>query len=718
MIIKSQRIKSAKEALALLNSHHRDSAHSNATAFDQKFTSLSALPKAKALLLSDHWLVGRWSRLSLLHRVCLLSLLAIDQEHLFLPDPQKIKDGEEKWRAFLDCLAHTEDFYADIGGVIGYHAKVIDLLTRPQTSKKRSFLPPPKVDITKRTPEIDRAIELALRKWNATALIIAAGGAGDRLNLIKEDGMPLPAAFLNLGGKTLLEAIICDLAGCEHAVFKLTGKRVVTPIAIMTSGEKNNHALISNYLVEQNYFDRPKNRFRLFCQPNVPMISSAGMWVTTDPLQLFTKPGGHGVLWRLAHHLGVFDWFKRQGYQKAIVRQINNCLAGSDVGLLTLAGWGWHTGKSMGFTSCERASAMAEGVNAVVQRSIDRGFAYSLENLEYTELPADLADDRPLSHAYLANVNLLFVDLKTIETLSITAPLPGLTINFKTQIKSQGNEKPVLAGRLESTMQNISSYLALESNGELTEMDFERLPTYAIFCERSKILSAAKRAPSSQALLETAEMAYLDLQRSYFALLKQCGFTMPPWKGGRLPAVIALHPALGPDWQIVAQKIRGGEIEQGSNLHLDLAEIDCEGLQLSGGLQIVSKPMSMEKSQYLPTSSHQLQGRCSLRNVTVNNGGVAKRSSCDYWSHRPQLSGCLTIILHGISEFCAENVSICDSKTVHVPQGYKMRASQQGSDVNFQLMPLVDELWSWNYRYEKDRWQALKNSDLFSPNLS
>ena len=38
---------------------------------------------------------------------------------------------------------------------------------------------------------------------------------------------------------------------------------------------------------------------------------------------------GHGVLWRLAQRSEIFDWLYQRGCQKAIVRQINNCLAGS-----------------------------------------------------------------------------------------------------------------------------------------------------------------------------------------------------------------------------------------------------------------------------------------------------------------------------------------------------------------------------------------------------
>ncbi len=711
-------VKSSKRALALCDLPPENTSNHQRSSI-QKLASLSALPEVRALFCDGHWLALRWGGLTCSQKICLLSLIAIDQGHL-LCDPQKIEHGEKKWRAFLKCLEHTEDFYADIGGVIGYHAKVIDLLSTTQSPRQERFLPPPKIDCTKSTPLVERAIEMALKMWQSTALIIPAGGAGDRLNLLKSDGAPLPAAFLTLDAKTLLESIISDVSGCEYAAYKLTGKRTITPIAIMTSHEKDNHSSIERYLEEQNWFGREKKSFRLFCQSGVPMISSTGTWVATAPLQLLTKPGGHGVMWRLAQRLGVFDWLDRLGCQKAIVRQINNCLAGCDTGLLALAGSGWLSGKSMGFASCARQPGMAEGVNVAVERSSRRGLIYTLENIEYNELPRDL--ETSVGGPYLANVNLLFIDLKAIELLSTTRPLPGLTINFKTRLKDAEKGEEILSGRLESTMQNISSYLVSEPTKQQSQIDDDLLPTFAIFCNRAKILSAAKRAQSASSPAETPQQAYHDLHRSSFALLASCGIALPHWEGEMPPAVIALHPSLGPDWRIIAQKIRGGSIEKGSELRLEIAELDSADLRLSGSFHIICEtPRDEERLKGASTSPAQLQGRCTLRNVFVQNEGVIDQSACNYWSQRPVTSQSLKVILNGLSEFCAENVTLRGSKTLRVPAGYRMVARQKGADVIFQLMPLGDQIWGWDYRFDHGQWnlrrldQAMKSCEIKSP---
>ena len=71
-------------------------------------------------------------------------------------------------------------------------------------------------------------------------------GAGDRLGLVDEaTGEPLPAAVLPYGGRSLLEGLVRDLQAREYVHFKLHGRQVTTPVAVMTSDAKGNHRRIS-----------------------------------------------------------------------------------------------------------------------------------------------------------------------------------------------------------------------------------------------------------------------------------------------------------------------------------------------------------------------------------------------------------------------------------------------------------------------------------------
>lgn len=59
------------------------------------------------------------------------------------------------------------------------------------------------------------------------------------------------------------------------------------------------------------------------CQPLVPAIDAEdGRWIITAPLAPLCKPGGHGVIWKLAYDKGIFRWFKDHGRKGATVRQV------------------------------------------------------------------------------------------------------------------------------------------------------------------------------------------------------------------------------------------------------------------------------------------------------------------------------------------------------------------------------------------------------------
>lgn len=58
-------------------------------------------------------------------------------------------------------------------------------------------------------------------------------------------------------------------------------------------------------------------------QPLVPVIDAEdGRWIITAPLALLCKPGGHGVIWKLAYDKGIYGWFKDHGRKGATVRQV------------------------------------------------------------------------------------------------------------------------------------------------------------------------------------------------------------------------------------------------------------------------------------------------------------------------------------------------------------------------------------------------------------
>ncbi len=54
--------------------------------------------------------------------------------------------------------------------------------------------------------------------------------------------------------------------------------------------------------------------------------------------------------------------------------------------------------------------------------------------------------------------------------------------------------------------------------------------------------------------------------------------------------IFLFHPALGPLWDVISQKIVGGSLTHGSELVLEVAEARLEQLHLDGSLQVRPTP--------------------------------------------------------------------------------------------------------------------------------
>ncbi|KAL0341249.1 UNVERIFIED_CONTAM: UTP--glucose-1-phosphate uridylyltransferase 3, chloroplastic [Sesamum radiatum] len=362
-----------------------------------------------------------------------------------------LKDEEKAaLKSLLKMLGEVEQFYDCIGGIIGYQATVLELLAQStnegQTinwSEQANMLlkcqfveihPPSVLDLSE---DIEYASQAAL--WGIEGLpvlgeIYPLGGSADRLGLVDpETGECLPAAMLPYCGRTLLEGLIRDLQAREFLYFKLYGEQCITPVAIMTSSAKNNHGHIT-YLCERfGWFGRGRSSFQIFEQPLVPAVTAEdGQWIVTRPFEPVCKPGGHGVIWKLAHDKGVFKWFQSHGRKGATVRQISNVVAATDLTLLALAG--------------------IEGINVLLEKkNSDGNWAYGFSCIEYTEFDKFGITARPLS--------------------------PG----------------GVSGGRLECTMQNIADNFANAYSSRCYKGVEDGLDTFIVYNERRKVTSSAKK---------------------------------------------------------------------------------------------------------------------------------------------------------------------------------------------------------------------------------
>ena len=105
---------------------------------------------------------------------------------------------------------------------------------------------------------------------------------------------------------------------------RVYGRQLTTPLAVMTSLAKGNHRRVRELCESMAWFGRGRRAFRLFKQPMVPVVTvhGEGKWVRgAEPLTLDMKPGGHGVIWKLASDTGVLRWLSQEhGRRAAVVR--------------------------------------------------------------------------------------------------------------------------------------------------------------------------------------------------------------------------------------------------------------------------------------------------------------------------------------------------------------------------------------------------------------
>jgi len=590
-----------------------------------------------------------------------------------------IAEGESD---LVDQLLEVERFYAPLGGVVGYQAEALASMrtVEEEAQESCSYGDPELFDIREDSPERRKAVLEGIYRMGEMAEIYPVGGTGDRLGLRDEiEDVPLPVGALHFNGANLLTHLFHDLEARERLYRDLTGKEIVTPVVLMVSNENQNDRNIERLCEEADWFGRPKESFYFVVQPSVPVVTGEGKWVVSNG-KLVTRPGGHGVLWRVMEEQGAFDWLESQGRTHALLRQINNPLAATDCNMLALSGRGWLEGYLFGFATCPRKVGTAEGT--IVSFEHPSGEC-GISNIEYTEFTKLGMEDEPSEPGgefsrYPANTNILFADLQEVRRVALEHPFPGRIINLTKKLHTDGGM--VLGGRLETTMQNVADHI--------TSAKGERAPTFVTYGQRGKTLSVTKRAYEvGGRFAETPPGCFFDQLHLFRQLLTGCGLEVAEIGEreeylARHPGVVAyVDPVVGPLWSTVAQKVRGGSLASGSHLDLRAPQIDWEGVELDGSLQIKG------------------EGSITLRDVKVENRGVDFEGSESIWKGDLSYFESTRIEVEAGGELYVEGVTLEGEQTIHVASGQRLSMTPEGTLSE----PLTGEPWRWTFQVEDDQ---------------
>lgn len=242
----------------------------SADSVKKKIGILDEQNAVKDFFVDEHWMTNLLADLPDNSLYVVKSLLVIGQGREIFYVPEEMKQSRDALEQLIEDLLPVELFYQAIGGLIGYHCTTLRLLLEndKELPSSTTLLPVLGENICEENESVRQAILWGIEKLECFAEIYPVGGAADRLRLQDEKtGNFLPAAKLVFCGKTLIEKLVIDLQAREYLHYKLFGKQVITPLAMMTSNEKDNHAQVLSIFEENGWFGRPKDQFRFFLNP-------------------------------------------------------------------------------------------------------------------------------------------------------------------------------------------------------------------------------------------------------------------------------------------------------------------------------------------------------------------------------------------------------------------------------------------------------------------
>lgn len=675
---------------------------------EKKIEILDSLPQVKEYFASSHSLKKIFGQLTKKEEFLIKAIAAIGQAPILFHVKNINEETQEKADYLLCQLNAIEDFYEPIGGIIGYHNEVLELLQeekKEHPAENITYHTPQGINLEQETDEVLEILRKGLESHEVLVEIYPVGGAGERLNLcdpISKEA--LPVALLQFWEHSLLEGLIRDLQGREYLFFKLFKKQITTPLILMTSQEKNADLHIRTLCKKRHFFGRPESSIFFCTQPLVPVLTIEGNWSLIAPLTLNLKPCGHGVVWKVCRDSGAFAWLKKQKKKAAIIRQINNPMAGIDTLITALLGEGIRNHKNFGFAACEKRPEAAEGIDVLIERKEGKNFTYTISNIEYT----DMKRKHVHSSSFPANTNILFANLEAIQDVLDQNPFPGILLNMKGKVpfyNEKGECHHITGGRLETTMQNISDLFAETFPHRLSASQQKNLKTYVVYNKRQKTISVTKKAyKPGESILDTPVGAFFDLLQVNQQLLKEyCEAKVPSnqsieeylQEGPRL--IFIFHPALGPYFSIIRQKIIGGVFESNSELHLEIADVKLKNLKLQGSLIVRAENVLGEKDSEGMILYDKNTGKCQLHNVEIHNKGIQRSAPNVYWKNQIKHLEKVEIILHGNAEFFAENIKLEGAHRFEVPSGYRYTLTQEENEVKIIKEIISHSTWHWQY---------------------
>ena len=534
-------------------------------------------------------------------------LISDGQSHLFSDwDAPGIHD-EEKQR-FMATLLNAHLAYP--GGLTAYTQNARGLLAEAASGANpfEGCTPaqPDLVDLSSFGPEYDEAEAEGLRCFGETAVVLVAGGLGERLgyNGIKLD---IPVEV------TETTSYLAHYASVIKAASKRLGCRI--PLIIMTSRDTD-EGTRSSLAANQN-FGLEEGQITILRQELVPALSDMNASLALEKkYELLLKPHGHGDIHTLLHTSGTAKKLADSGVRYLLFIQDTN----GQVFNAAFAAIGVSEQRGYDFNSIAVNRIPGEAVGGIA-RLVRSGAQDLTINVEYNLLDpllratvnpeGDVPDEKGFSK-FPGNINLLVVRLapylKVLESSGgVVAEFvnPKFADNTRTSFK-----KPA---RLETLMQDLPKNF---TSGEKVGVTvFDRVWCFSA-CKNNLTDAAQKVAQNGPP--ESASSAENDFYEAGRAKLRAAGMMVKdgprqmlrgvPFTSG--PRVI-LRPSFALTLADVREKIQGGHISGDATLILE-GDVRLENVTVPEGTSLVvhaqdSNPTALKDFTAPPTPRFVIQ---------------------------------------------------------------------------------------------------------------
>lgn len=509
-------------------------------------------------------------------------LIGDGQAHLF-SDWDKPGIHDEEKQGFMKTLLRAHASYP--GGLQAYIKNARRLLADAASGRNpyEGYTPeqPDLVDLSGFGADYARAEEAGLAAFAQTAIVLVAGGLGERLgyNGIKLD---IPVEV------TENTSYLAHYAGFIRAASKALGARI--PLVIMTSMDTNAGTIAT--LAANDNFGLEKDQIIILRQELVPALADTDARLALGKTyELIMKPHGHGDIHMLMHSSGTAKKLAEAGVRYLLFIQDTN----GQVFNAALAAIGVSELRGYDFNSIAVNRVPGEAVGGITTLR-KPGSPDLTINVEYNQLDpllratvspeGDVPDERGFSR-FPGNINLLVLRLEPyLRILESSGGIVAEFVNPKfADAACTTFKKPA---RLETMMQDLPKLFV--SGEKVGVTVFDRVWCFSA-CKNNLVEAAGKCAKNGPP--ESASSAENDFYLTGRRKLKFAGVSVTDEPVRSIQGIpitpgprVILRPTFALTLEQVKERIRGGSISGASTVILD-GDIELENVIVREGAALV-----------------------------------------------------------------------------------------------------------------------------------